>query len=89
MRRPGGVCDTLMIRRRSIPTLALAILTTAAAAWAGDSATRGASGARVYEDPTYRHHAQALIANPGSACSYAPDGWVDVREVVARREIGS
>jgi hypothetical protein len=38
---------------------------------------------RGAQDPVYVHHAETLIARPDTACSYSPDGWLDVKGALA------
>jgi hypothetical protein len=35
-------------------------------------------------DPVFRDHARALVENPESACTYSPDGQIDVKGALAR-----
>jgi len=35
-------------------------------------------------DPVFREHARGLVANPESACTYSPDGQIDVKGELAR-----
>jgi hypothetical protein len=41
---------------------------------------------RINEDPEYVEQTAMLLANPGSACSYTPGGWVDVNDALARAD---